>query len=436
MTRCSRRQRRIPLSEATVSGDWPPAVTDMDVCVACDASPNRGQVRDHFAVAEDVDLIDAYRAGATAAELAEHFDVTPRTVLNRLARAGVARRPRGRRGHQPRLQDRAWLVGEYGVNGRSAADVAREVGCSETAVLEALHRHGIAVRTRGGGARRAPMPAELRDAEWLSQTYASGLSIRLIARQLGVSGSAVAAALRRAGVTRRAVGNTRPPRTRHSEAPIVAPVGRPGRHPQPVGMLPDGTEYFVPLGRLEFVDDGRRVLCHLCGRPLRLLSTTHLRQHGWTPQEYREAFGLNRSTPLCAPAVSERRRVIGRDRYAANARVREGMARGQELVRSGTALRQAHAAMPPGSARLQRRMTAADVTAEARERRHLQAVARRRERIRGLGFATERAYLRDRYLRRGWGIARIKAEMQVGSGVVEQLLDAAGIARRPPGGRR
>jgi hypothetical protein len=201
-------------------------------------------------------------------------------------------------------------------------------------------------------------------------------------------------------------------------------------------VFADGTEYFVPLGRLEFVDDDRRVLCQLCARPLRLLSATHLRQHGWTPQDYRQAFGLNRSTPLCAPAVSERRRVLGRDRYAANARVREGMARGQELVRSGAALRQAHAAMPAGSARLQRRLAAADVTADARRRGQAQAVTRRRKRVRELGFATERAYLRDRYVRRGWGIARIKAELQVGSGVVERLLDAAGIDRRPPGGAR
>ena len=110
------------------------------------------------------------------------------------------------------------------------------------------------------------------------------------------------------------------------------------------------------------------------------------------------------------------------------------MALGQELVRSGEALRLAHTAAPAGSARLQRRLRAADAGSESRRQRHDDAVTRRRERIRELGFASERAYLRDRYLRRGWGIARIKADLRVGSGAVEQLLDVAGIPRRVAGG--
>jgi hypothetical protein len=203
-----------------------------------------------------------------------------------------------------------------------------------------------------------------------------------------------------------------------------------------MGVLADGTEYFVPLGRLDFVDDDRRVLCHLCGKPFRLLSATHLRRHGWTPLEYRQAFGLNRGTPLCAPVLSEQRRAVGRDRYAHDARVRTGLAQGQELVRSGAALGLAHAAMPAGSAPLQRRLRAAETTAPARRHRRDEALMRRQARVRELGFATDRAYLRDRYVRQGWGIARIKAELRVGSGVVERMLDAARISRRPPGGGR
>jgi hypothetical protein len=79
----------------------------------------------------------------------------------------------------------------------------------------------------------------------------------------------------------------------------------------PIGELDDGTPFFSPLGELQMVDDGDRVICHLCGRAMQLLSAEHLRRHGWTPQLYRSMFGLNRSTALCSPAVAERRRAIG-----------------------------------------------------------------------------------------------------------------------------
>ncbi len=36
-------------------------------------------------------------------------------------------------------------------------------------------------------------------------------------------------------------------------------------------------------GELLIVDDGRRVVCHLCGRALAWLGAAHLRAHGWTP---------------------------------------------------------------------------------------------------------------------------------------------------------
>src|SRR3954452_4392015 len=100
----------------------------------------------------------------------------------------------------------------------------------------------------------------------------------------------------------------------------------------PIGELDDGTPFFAPLGALQVVDDGQRVICHLCGRALQLLSAEHLRRHGWTAELYRVTFGLNRSPALFPPAVAERRRAIGIDRYQRNARVRNGLAQGQALA--------------------------------------------------------------------------------------------------------
>src|SRR5947209_424701 len=207
----------------------------------------------------DRELVAAYAAGGTVAELADRFDVTQKTVRARLARAGVPPRRRGRRVRFESLNDREWLHREYIGRSRTAADIARELFCSETAVLDALRRHALPVRDRGGGARRVAMPAELTDVEWLTRRYATeGASIRRIAAELGVSASAVAGALRRAGVARRPFGNQRaaePP----PPQPLV-PAARRGLGRRPVGVLADGTEYFASLGRLEFVDDGRRVV--------------------------------------------------------------------------------------------------------------------------------------------------------------------------------
>lgn len=383
----------------------------------------------------DGDFVAAYVAGATISELAVRFDVTHKTVRARLARAGVPPRRRGRPVQIALLDDRAWLNSEYVEQARSARGIARDLVCSETAVLDALRRHGLPVRARGGGARRQPMPAELADVGWLRRRYTvGGASIRQIAAELDVSATAVAGALRRAGMTPQPFGDQL---TATPVQPVEADIARPpaAGEPQPIGVLSDGTQYFSPLGRLEFVDDGRRVVCHLCGKWLRLLSASHLRRHGWTPAEYREAVGLNLGTPLCAPDESLRRREIGIERYRHHRGVRDGLAHGQQLVRSGEALSLAHAAMPPGSARLQRRLRAAETSQSRRALIRAAAEARRSQRVRELGFRSERAYLRDRYVRRGWGIAPLKAELGVGSGVVERMLNAAGIARRSAGGR-
>ena len=207
-----------------------------------------------------------------------------------------------------------------------------------------------------------------------------------------------------------------------------------GADVHPIGQLDDGTPFFAPLGELQVVDDGDRVVCHLCGRALQILSAEHLRRHGWTPQLYRTAFGLNRSTALCSPAVADRRRAIGLDRYQRNARVRSGLAHGQELARSGRLLQMSHEVQRPGTASLQRRLRSGEVTAASRVARRAGAAARRLSRIAELGFASERDYLIDRYVTREWPVARIKAELEIGSSVLTELLDAAGIKRRSPGG--
>jgi ROS/MUCR transcriptional regulator protein len=57
-----------------------------------------------------------------------------------------------------------------------------------------------------------------------------------------------------------------------------------------------------PAGQLVASDDGTRVQCHICGRWYAVLGIHAAKAHGMGRDQYREEFGLNRSTGLCSPA--------------------------------------------------------------------------------------------------------------------------------------
>jgi hypothetical protein len=161
------------------------------------------------------------------------------------------------------------------------------------------------------------------------------------------------------------------------------------------------TSPFAPVGELLVVDGRERVVCHLCGRALAMLGATHLRQHGWTAVLYREAFGLRRGASLCAPALTERRRLLGLERYETNCQLRQGPAVGQAMARSGRLLELSHRTQPTGSARAQTRRRAGERTASVRQRSSAAAQARLHARLVELGFGGDLAgYLRDGYARR------------------------------------
>ena len=195
------------------------------------------------------------------------------------------------------------------------------------------------------------------------------------------------------------------------------------------------TSPFAPVGELLVVDGGERVVCHLCGRALTMLGATHLRQHGWTAALYREAFGLRRGASLCAPAMTERRRLLGLERYETNRRLREGLAVGQAMARSGRLLELSHGAQPKGSARAETRRRAGERTAPVRQRTSVAAKARLHARLVALGFADDLAgYLRDAYERRHLPVLALARQLGVGNTRIQRELNAAGVIRRRPGG--
>ncbi len=75
------------------------------------------------------------------------------------------------------------------------------------------------------------------------------------------------------------------------------------RQPQPLGAV-GGNVYFAPLGQM-LTDGDERVCCHICGRWMKAVGGTHLRWHGWTIDDYREAFRLGQQTPTCARGLSD-----------------------------------------------------------------------------------------------------------------------------------
>jgi hypothetical protein len=150
-----------------------------------------------------------------------------------------------------------------------------------------------------------------------------------------------------------------------------------------VGALADGTPFYAPIG--EIVTDGPLVTCHLCGRLLRSVAA-HLAAHGWTKQQYCQAFGLERRASLEGTETRKLRAAALTARLIFDPAIREGSAAGRERARDGRLARDAAAAARGRRFPEQRRRKAAraaagvpaDVLARAsRERadRHLAGVA-------------------------------------------------------------
>jgi transposase len=133
-------------------------------------------------------------------------------------------------------------------------------------------------------------------------------------------------------------------------AEMISPAGQPRpyaptrsrRELRPVvGALADGTAFYAPIG--EVVVEGSLVACHLCGRSLRSVAA-HLASHGWTKQQYCEAFGLERGQSLEGPETRKLRSAAFTARLLFEPAVRQGSAAGRQRARAGDLARDAAAA--------------------------------------------------------------------------------------------
>ena len=57
-----------------------------------------------------------------------------------------------------------------------------------------------------------------------------------------------------------------------------------------------------------------KIICLECGESFKMLSPKHLRSHGLDGRSYRQKYGLPLRQPLCARALSEKRKKAGKAR--------------------------------------------------------------------------------------------------------------------------
>jgi DNA-binding CsgD family transcriptional regulator len=97
----------------------------------------------------------------------------------------------------PQLTDAAWLRQRYLSEKASTADIAAELGCGEHSVRRALTTAGIRLQGRSRS-RRYP---QLADTSWLRNRHVDqGLTASDIAREVGCNETTVRNALRAAGI--------------------------------------------------------------------------------------------------------------------------------------------------------------------------------------------------------------------------------------------
>lgn len=194
----------------------------------------------------------------------------------------------------------------------------------------------------------------------------------------------------------------------------------------PMGRLDDGTWLYGPFGEMLVVAGGDRVVCHACGDALEAVTRHHVRRHGLDLDGYRERFGLNRKQSLIAPTLQDVRRAEGLRRWQTNARVRDGLAVGQAMAKSGELHDIGVAAQPAGSRRRQGRHSASREGAGpalAAHRADRADAARKRwdARAKELGFTSLETYLADR---RAGGATpnRVRTELRLGGTTAAKLL--------------
>ena len=183
-----------------------------------------------------------------------------------------------------------------------------------------------------------------------------------------------------------------------------------------------------PPATLEVDEVEDRVKCHLCGRWCHSLGAHAAHGHGLKAAEYRALVGLQPRRSLDRPGLAKLKAAKLRQRRKTDARVIEGIARGEALARSGqlqARAQEVHRERGHSLARVEqmrRRGQALGNGTAARKR------ADRERRARELGFTTLEAYYRATYVRQGARLADLEQALGVSRTAIYADLKRAGIA--------
>lgn len=226
-----------------------------------------------------------------------------------------------------------------------------------------------------------------------------------------------------------------PSRTIGWDHGVASPAALPRESPATSGhqhlwSLLDGTPAHAPPGQITTNADGQ-LACHLCGNWFDHLGV-HLRRHGWTADEYRQAVGLTLHAPLCNAEMSATIADRQRQRWADSLPLRREFETGHRLARSGELAKLARAAwveraknggvsQPVVAARAEQ-LARGRATVRQRQR------ARLRELVAAAG-ASDLAELLSRLYRDGHSLEslsrmtglsgpRVRSEIQAGGGTI------------------
>jgi len=198
-------------------------------------------------------------------------------------------------------------------------------------------------------------------------------------------------------------------------------------------VLRDGTPAHAPPGRLAVGADGR-LACHVCGRWFAHLGA-HVRRHGWTAQQYRDAVGLPLHVPLCSRDLSAQIATRQKRAWDASQAVRDRFEPGHRMAQAGELSRLAAASRHRGAAgqtpdavRESRagRLAAGRATVARTRREQLDKI------VSAAGVTDLPTLLRNRY-EAGASLAQLASLTSLGRGRLRAELIASGARIRATG---
>ena len=156
------------------------------------AARRRGAPIRHPELHDPAWLQDAVDRGLTRTDIAHEIGSSQSRVTEAFARHGI-NAPRGDHPNRiPQLHDAAWLQNAVD-RGLTRTDIAREIGSTPRTVSKALSRHRIPAGRPG----RPAVHPQLHDPAWLQDAVDQGLTQNAIAATVGCHQSAVSRALHR-----------------------------------------------------------------------------------------------------------------------------------------------------------------------------------------------------------------------------------------------